>query len=884
MTDFQASYFYRIPNEYGTPNAIDLLKMAANKAYSVALDPYGNLYTSTASNSATYYNVLMRAYPYITQAPITKTTSTGTMGYEQAKFATSISVGSSTEVFSSSALGLVTLSNSGNQAPTYTQPSGYQLLGSVDAFSLSWATAPSALSPAMTVPSYATCSFATGLPRGQQCYVPITFAPTTPGVVSSMNIQFPSDATYTSVMTIVGTAKGTAASTASNLAVSVTSPSGSIYPTESITLMATVASAATGTVTLMVDGINIEASELASGSVSFKLLSGLAAGSHTIGVTYAGDATYAPVTTPVTTTVTVVKIPSTAALVANGNQANVGQAIILTGTVATASGYAEPSGTMTFYDGSTAIGTATVTNGVGSLTVSSLAVGTHTVTSTYNGDSLYASVTSANSVQIVVGNYKLSQTALTVTPSVPAGGYAYGTTLTLTAQVSAVSGSTAPTGLVVFSLDGSVLSAALNSSGLATATVTPHAGSHVLIASYAGDTNFAFSNSSTYSFTTVKAVTTALLKASTTAAYASSPITFTATVSSSSTTPTGTVTFMNGASTLSTVTLSSGVAALTTQNLPAGTDSVIAIYAGNSDSTSSTSSTVNVAITINATTVTVSSVPLIVYSGQPKLTATIGYTDPSGSTVTPSGTVTFSANGAVLGTIALGAGGSAACTPGSATCTTTLLPSGVNTITASYSGDNYFAASATTSTYLLYVAPSSGWGGTYTITASPATATVTTGSSTSITLTASSSTNYFGYVQITCSGLPSFASCQLANDQILLNGTNTPVSTTLVIYTTSSGEIVMNKHNHTVEVCSLSILSILPLVLCGFMRKGRKFLRRIGAGGIVALLLLSLGFGSMTACCGLSPIATGKGTYTVTVNAVGSGGVNTSANVQLTVQ
>jgi hypothetical protein len=693
-----------------------------------------------------------------------------------------------------------------------------------------------------------------------------------------MNIQFPSDATYTSVMTIVGTAKGTAASAASGLAVSISAPTGSIYPTEAVTLTATTASAATGAVTLMVDGVNYAAAELSGGKASITVSKGFSAGSHTIGVTYAGDATYAPVTTPVTTNVTVVKITPTATLVANGNQANVGQAIVLTGSIATASGYAAPTGMLTFFDGATSIGTATVTSGVGSLTITSLASGTHTITYTYSGDSIYANGNSANSTSIVVGNYQTSQTVLSVTPAVPVGGYSFGTTLILNAQVSATSGSTTPTGSVVFNVDGNVISVALSSTGLASTSITPHAGSHVLLASYAGDTKFAFSNSSTYSFTTVKAVTTTVLTATATAAYASSPITFSATVSSSSTTPTGTVTFMNGASPLGTVSLVSGVATLTTQNLPSGTDTITAVYAGNSDCTSSTSSAAQVAITINSSSVSLSSAPLIVYSSEPTLTATIGYTDPTGSTFTPSGSVTFYANGSLLGTVTLGAGGSASFPTSSLS-----LPSGTNTITATYSGDNYFAASQS-GTLRMYMAPSSGWNGAYSVSASPSTATIKAGSSASISLTASSTTNYFGYVQYTCSGLPSFATCQMASDQILLDGTNTPVSSTLTIYTTSGEQIVMNRHKNLVEVCGISLLPILLLTLCSFTSKSRKILRKLGVVGIGAIILLTLGVGSMTACSKIVPIATAKGTYTVTINATGSGSVNTSVQVQLAVQ
>ncbi|WP_420239809.1 Ig-like domain repeat protein [Telmatobacter bradus] len=862
MTDYGANYFYRVPNEWGTPNATDVLKMTANKAYSVALDPYGNLYMSTVSSSATYYNALPRAYPYITQAPLTTATSSGTLGYAQHYFSSSVAVGSTS-------VGYLTLSNSGNVAPTYTNSTGYLTTGDTGDFLLSGT--PS------TVPAYATCGFTSGLPVGQQCYIPITLEPTSPGAYRSMNISFPSDDTYTAVMTLVGKSSGTAASTASGLA--ITQPTASIYPTEAVTFTATAASAATGEVTLMVDGVSEVSAALSSGSASLTLSSGLAYGSHTIGVTYAGDKTYAPVTTPVTITVSVVKITPTVTLVSNGNQANVGQTVTLTSTTATHSGYDVPTGTVTFYDGSTSLGSATLSDGAGSLAVSTLTTGTHTITSTYGGDSIYASGSSSSSVTIVVGSYLLSKTIMTVSPTVPSGGYTYGTVLSLSAQVAAADSSdtTAPTGSVVFNLDGSVTSVAMNSSDIATLSLTPDAGSHVLVASYAGDKNYAFSNSTSYSFTTVKASTSTALTTSLAAAYATAPITLTATVSSTSTTPTGTVMFLNGVTTLGTATLSSGVATLTTQALPSGTDSITAVYNGSSNCSGSTSSAVTETITINTSTVTVTSVPVIVYSGEPTLTATIGYTDPTGSSTVPSGTVTFYANGTELTTVTVSAGGTA-------TYSSETLSSGTNVITATYSGDSYFAASTSGSDYL-YMAPSSGWNGSYTVSTSSSSATVAAGSAATFTITATPTSNYFGYVQFTCSGLPSFATCEMATDQILLNGTNTPVSATLTIYTTSSTQLIsMSRHNNLIEACGFSIFALLPMLLCGFTRKGREFLRRIGAIGIVAILLMGVGIGSMTACCALAPINTEKGTYNVTVNATGSGSVNTSTTVKLVVQ
>jgi len=62
-----------------------------------------------------------------------------------------------------------------------------------------------------------------------------------------------------------------------------------------------------------------------------------------------------------------------------------------------------PTGTVTFYDGTTAIGTGTVSNDAASLQASSLAVGSHTITATYGGDSNNVTSSSAAITQVVTG-------------------------------------------------------------------------------------------------------------------------------------------------------------------------------------------------------------------------------------------------------------------------------------------------------------------------------------------------------------------------------------------------------------------------------------------------------------------------------------------------
>jgi hypothetical protein len=101
------------------------------------------------------------------------------------------------------------------------------------------------------------------------------------------------------------------------------------------------------------------------------------------------------------------------------NPANAGDAISLSAALTPASAGANPpSGTITFFDGSTSLGSTTMdSTGVAALASSAfaggnLAVGDHNLHATYGGDALYASSTSADLVQTVA-------TAATVgTPSV----------------------------------------------------------------------------------------------------------------------------------------------------------------------------------------------------------------------------------------------------------------------------------------------------------------------------------------------------------------------------------------------------------------------------------------------------------------------------------
>ena len=121
-------------------------------------------------------------------------------------------------------------------------------------------------------------------------------------------------------------------------------------------------------------------------SVAANTLTATGVGTCTVTATKAGDTNYnAATSTPIT--VTVSKGTTTMTLSASPNPASVGQTITLTATV-----YGDPpSGTVTFYDGSSPLGTGTLaatsaTSSAATFAISSLTPGTHNLSATYAGD------------------------------------------------------------------------------------------------------------------------------------------------------------------------------------------------------------------------------------------------------------------------------------------------------------------------------------------------------------------------------------------------------------------------------------------------------------------------------------------------------------------
>lgn len=168
------------------------------------------------------------------------------------------------------------------------------------------------------------------------------------------------------------------------------------------------------------------------------------------------------------------------------NPSYYGESVTFTATVTSSGGI--PTGTVTFYDGTTELGTGTLSSGSATYTTGALTVGSHTIKAVYGGSSSFES-SSASLTQVVL-SLLASSTVLTCAPN-PA---AYGATVICTATVSG--SSPTPTGTVTFYDGSTALGTAALSSGVATySTSTLSVGSHTITAVYAGTAPYATSTS-----------------------------------------------------------------------------------------------------------------------------------------------------------------------------------------------------------------------------------------------------------------------------------------------------------------------------------------------------------------------------------------------------
>ena len=191
-----------------------------------------------------------------------------------------------------------------------------------------------------------------------------------------------------------------------------------------------------------------------------------------------------------TTATSAISSATTVSMGASTTSTTVGTSVTLTAMVAPSAA----TGSMTFYNGTTMLGSATVASGVATLTTSFSTAQTASITAVYSGDGSYTGSTSSAltiTIKVVSGT-----TSTTTSLSVSTTATTVGASVTLTAKVTPA----AATGSVIFYNGTTSLGSGTLNSGIATlATSFSSAQTAALTAVYGGDATYASSTSSVVS-------------------------------------------------------------------------------------------------------------------------------------------------------------------------------------------------------------------------------------------------------------------------------------------------------------------------------------------------------------------------------------------------
>jgi len=382
---------------------------------------------------------------------------------------------------------------------------------------------------------------------------------------------------------------------------------------------------------------------------------------------------------------------TTTKLVSSSNPSSTGQSVTFTATVTPNSGTLPDGELVTFKNGDTVLGTASLSGGIASLTTSTLPVGTFPITATYAFDGIYGASSAQLQQQVNAAVRYASSVSLTVSPN---EAY-FDQTVGFTARVKSFHGPIPDGEFVTFYSGNTALGVAPTAGGVATfVTSQLPANNYTAKAVYSGDSTF--TPSAGTAPLTVEGVPTAvyLLGSSPNPSIYGQKVSITSAVFSPYATPTGKVKFTWNTYTLGTAALVasdqfSSTATLTVSALNADTYPVTATYLGDSINAASTSSLLTQVVLQATTAATITSSANPATQGQP-VTFTAHITSP---TVIAKGLVTFTAGTTVLGTVQLSAG--------KATLTTSALQAGTTAVTVTYEGDSNIAKTSASVTQVV---------------------------------------------------------------------------------------------------------------------------------------------------------------------------------------
>jgi hypothetical protein len=361
------------------------------------------------------------------------------------------------------------------------------------------------------------------VPHAQTCTITVSFAPSAPGSRTADLRVYLASSPQPQGVALSGTG-----------AITLPPPSSSV----AITSVSPASGTAKGGTSVTITGTGFTASPAVTG-VSF---GGAAAhftidsGTQITATSPPGTGTvYITVTTPAGTSADTAAdqyrytqsatTMTTTALSSSADPSVPGQPVTFTATVSPVSGTGTPTGTVTFSDGGSQIGTTTLNHG-GTATIapaSPLALGSHVITVSYGGDQNFAASTGKLTQTV-------SQATTTTTVASSANPSAPGQAVTYTATVSP-----APDGGAVAFSDGGtpICGAQQVNPGTGTATCQrgyKTTGTHSITAAYSGDTAYRASTGS-LTQTVSQVATTTTVTSSANPSKIGQAVAYTATVS-----------------------------------------------------------------------------------------------------------------------------------------------------------------------------------------------------------------------------------------------------------------------------------------------------------------------------------------------------------------
>jgi sugar lactone lactonase YvrE len=270
----------------------------------------------------------------------------------------------------------VTIKNSGNAALSFPVLSAEYNPSIATSFSLNDSSASAC--PVVGVGS----SSAATLAAGASCELAINFVPAAVGPISgslvltddALNAMAPDYATQS--ISLSGT--GTQATPTVNWATPAAVPFGTVLGAAQLNATASV-----------------------PGTFSYSPLAGTVpgVGTQTLSASFTPTDSVDYTVTSATTSLVVNKATPSNTLVSSTANTFVLNSVTLTAAVVSAAGM--PTGTVSFYDGTTLLGTLPLNSGTAAYTTSALTTGTHSITAVYSGDNNFSAVTSAAVAEIV---------------------------------------------------------------------------------------------------------------------------------------------------------------------------------------------------------------------------------------------------------------------------------------------------------------------------------------------------------------------------------------------------------------------------------------------------------------------------------------------------